>query len=67
MNQVPVMMQNPADVEEVELNEDEVDPADLAPLVSGDSSIVTVPDLEDEDIVEDLGEDVAEDEEIQVC
>jgi len=67
MNQVPVMMQNPAYAEEVELNEYEVDPADLPPSASGDSPIVTVPDLEDENVVEDLGEDVDEDEEIQVC
>ena len=66
MNQGPVMMQNPAYVEEEELDEDEVDPADLAPLVSGDSPIVTVPDLKEENVVEDLGEDVDEDEEIQV-
>ena len=37
MNQVPVMMQNPAYAEEVELNEYEVDPADLPPSASGDS------------------------------
>ena len=66
MNQGPVMMQNPAYVEEEELDKDEVDPADLAPLVSGDSPIVTVPDLKEENVVEDLGEDVDEDEEIQV-
>ena len=46
------MMQNTPYVEEVELDEDEVDPADITPLVSGDSLIVTVPVSEDENVVE---------------
>ena len=46
------MMQNTPYVEEVELDEDEVDPADITPLVSGDSPIVTVPVSEDENVVE---------------
>ena len=50
MNQVPVMVRNPAYIEEVELDEDEVDPADITPLVSGDSPIVTVPVSEDENV-----------------
>ena len=65
MNQVPVMMQNPAHIEEVELEEDEVDPADISPLVSGDTPIVTVPASEDGNVVEDLGEDSDEDEDMQ--
>jgi len=65
MNQVPVMKQNPADIEEVELNEDEADPADISPLVSGDTSIVTVPASEDENVAEDVVEDSDEDEDMQ--
>ena len=58
-------MRNPAYIEEVELDEDEVDLADITPLVSGDAPIVTVPASEDEDIVEDVVEDIDEDEEMQ--
>ena len=46
------MMQNTPYVEEVELDEDEVDPADITPLVSGDTPIVTVPVSKDENVVE---------------
>ena len=62
MNRVPVIIPNPAYIEEVELNEDEVDPADLTPLISGDTPTVTVPALEDEDVAEEVVED--EDEEV---
>jgi len=34
---------NPAYINEAALDVDEVDPADLAPLVSGNASIVTAP------------------------
>ena len=56
---------NPAYINEAALDVDEVDPTNLAPLVSGNASIVTVPASEDENIVEDLGEDIDEDEEMQ--
>ena len=65
MNMVPVIVRNPAYIEEVELDEDEVDPADISPLVSGDAPIVTVPASEDENVVEDVVEDSDEDEEMQ--
>ena len=65
MNQVPGMMQNPAYVEEVELDEDEADPADTTPLVSGDTHMVTVPTSEDENVVEVLGEDGDEEDDMQ--
>ena len=57
MNRVPVIIPNPAYIEEVELDEDEVDPADLTPLISGNTPIVTVPASEDEDEYEKV-EDV---------
>ena len=41
MNHVPVIVI--AYVAEVELDEDGVDPIDLAPLVSGNAPIVTAP------------------------
>jgi hypothetical protein len=53
MNRVSVIVQNPAYIEG--LDGDEVDPADLAPLISGNAPIVTVPASEDED--EDSEED----------
>jgi len=53
MNRVSVIVRNPAYIEE--LDGDEVDPADLAPLISGNAPIVTVPASEDED--EDSEED----------
>ena len=65
MNQVTVIVRNPAYIEEVELDEDEVDPADFAPLISGDIPIVTVPASEDEDVTEDVIEDSDEDEEME--
>ena len=42
-----------------------VDPADLTPLISGDTPIVTVPPSEDEDVTEDVVEDSKEDEETE--
>ena len=65
MNRVPVIVRNPAYIEEVELDEDEVDPADITPLVSGDTPIVTVPASEDENVAEDVVEDSDEDEDMQ--
>jgi len=57
MNQVPVIVRNPAHVVEVELAEDGVDPVDLALLVSGNAPIVTAPASEDGDVAEDVAED----------
>ena len=65
MNRVSVIVQNPTHIEEVELDKDEVDPADLTPLISGDTPIVTVPPSEDEDVTEDVVEDSKEDEETE--
>ena len=62
MNQVPVMMQNPAYIEEVEPDGDEVVPANIIPLISGDTPIVTVPASEDENIAEYVVEDNDDDE-----
>ena len=61
MNRVSVIVRNPAYIEE--LDGDEVDPADLAPLISGNAPIVTVPALEDEDVAEEVVEDEDEDPE----
>jgi len=57
MNQVPVIVRNPAYVEEVELDEDEVAPANFTPLVSGNTPIITIPASEDENVAEDVVED----------
>ena len=65
MNQVPVIVRNPAYVAEVELDEDEVDPADLSPLVSGNAPIVTAPASEDGDVAEDVVKDGNDDEEME--
>ena len=46
MDQVPAIIQNPAYAEP---DEGEVDPVDVAPLVSGNDPIVTVPASEDDD------------------
>jgi len=59
MNRVSVIVQNPAYIEE--LDGEEVDPADLAPLISGNTPIVTVPASEDEDVAEEVVEDGEED------
>jgi hypothetical protein len=64
MNQVSVIVRNPAYVADVELDEDEVDPADLTPLVSGNAPIVTAPASEDEVVAKDVVEDGDEDEEM---
>ena len=61
MNRVSVIVRNPAYIEE--LDGDEVDPADLAPLISGNTPIVTVPASEDEDVAEEVVEDGDEDSE----
>ena len=60
MNRVPVIVRNPAYIEELESDED-VDPADLAPLISGNTPIVTVPASEDEDVAEEVVEGGDED------
>ena len=65
MNRVSVIVRNPAYVEEVEQDEEEVDPADLTPLISGDTPIITVPASEDENVAEDVSEDDEEDEDMQ--
>ena len=65
MNQVPVIVRNPAYVADVELDEDEVDPADLTPLVSGNAPIVTAPASEDKDVAEDVVEDGNDDKEME--
>ena len=57
MNRVSVIMPNPAHIEEVELDRDEVDPADLTPLISGETPFITVPALEVEDTAEEAVED----------
>ena len=59
MNRVSVIVQNPAYIEE--LDGEEVDPADLAPLISGNTPIVTVPASEDEDVADEVVEDGEED------
>ena len=59
MNRVSVIVRNPAYIEE--LDGEEVDPADLAPLISGNTPIVTVPASEDEDVAEEVAEDGDED------
>ena len=65
MNRVPVIVRNPAYIEEVEPDKDEVDPADITPLVSGDTPIAIVPVSEDENVAEDVVEDSDEDEDMQ--
>ena len=59
MNRVSVIVRNPAYIEE--LDGEEVVPADLAPLISGNTPIVTVPASEDEDVAEEVVEDGDED------
>ena len=59
MNRVPVIVRNPAYIEE--LDGEDVDPADLAPLISGNTPIVIVPASEDEDVAEEVVEDGDED------
>ena len=65
MNRVPVIVRNPAYIEEVELVEDEVNPANIIPLVSGNTPIVTVPASENGNVTEDVVEDRDEDEQME--
>ena len=65
MNRVPVIVRNPAYIEEVELVEDEVNPANSIPLVSGNTPIVTVPASENGNVTEDVVEDRDEDEQME--
>jgi len=65
MNLVSVIVRNPAYIREVELDEDGVNPANLVPLVSGNTPIITVPDSEDEGVTEDVSEDSKWDEETE--
>ena len=53
-------------IDEAVLDVDEVDPVDLAPLVSGNAPIVTAPTSEDEDVAEDRVEDKDKDENTDV-
>ena len=57
MNRVSVIVRNPAYLREVELDEDEVNPVDLVPLVSGDTPMISVPTSEDEQAAVALGEE----------
>ena len=56
MNRVPGIVRNPAFVEELESDGDEVDPTDLTPNIEGDTPIITGPASEDEGVdgVEDV-------------
>ena len=65
MNRVSLIVQNPAYIEEVELDEDGVNPANLIPLVSGNTPIITVPASEDENVAENVVEDRDEDEKME--
>ena len=49
MNQVPVIVRNPAYVEDLEPERDGVDPEDPAPSISGDDPMVTAPATDDEE------------------
>ena len=57
---------NPAYINEAALDVDEVDPIDLAPLVSGNAPIVTAPASEVGDVAEDIVEDEDMDEDTDV-
>ena len=57
MNSVPVIVWNPAFVEELEPDEDEVDPADLAPCIGGNTLIITGPASEDEEVAGEVAAD----------
>ena len=50
MNRVPVIVRNPAFVEELEPDGDEVDPVDISPFMEGDTPIITSPTSEDEGV-----------------
>jgi len=60
MNRVPVIVWNPAYIEELE-PDGEVDPVDPAPFISGNTPIITTPASEDEDVAEEVVEDKDED------
>ena len=61
MNQVPVIVRKPAYVVEPEPDEDEeIDPADLAPCISGNTPIITIPASEDEEVAGEVTADGAE-------
>ena len=61
MNQVPAIVWNPAYVEEPEPDEDEkVDPADLAPFISGNTPTISIPASEDEEVAGEVTADGAE-------
>ena len=53
MNRVPVLVRNPAFVEELEPDGDEVDPVDLAPCISGNTPIITSPASENKEVAGD--------------
>ena len=50
MNRVPVIVRNPAFIEELEPEEDEVDPTDLTPCIEGNTPIITSPASEDKGV-----------------
>ena len=50
MNRVRVLVLNPTFLEELGLDGDEVDPADLAPCTSGNTPTVTSPAVKDEEV-----------------
>ena len=47
MNQAPVIVRNPAYIQDLEPERDGVDPVDVAPSTSGDDPVVTAPDTDD--------------------
>ena len=53
MNQVPAILRNPALIEGQESDGD-VDPTDLAPLISGNTPIITVPTSRAEEVREEM-------------
>ena len=74
MNRVPVIVRNPAFIEELEPEGDEVDPADLTPSIEGNTPIITSPTSEDkgvdrvgdtirdiEELIQDIEEEYEED------
>ena len=61
MNHVPVIVRNPAYVEELEpVGDEEVDPTDLAPFISGNTPIITIPASEDEEVAGEVTADGTE-------
>ena len=60
MNIIPVIVWNPAYIDELE-SDGEVVPADPAPFISGNTQIITAPASEDEDVAEEVVEDKDED------